>query len=166
MMKLTLMRTEKEDTGLPAPQIAAQINASQCSSNRHIPPSTVQRRLRESGLHGQIAARKPLQKGINKKKRLAWAKKHEQWKSVLWSYDKFEIFVSNLCVFVRRRVGERMISARVVPVVKHGGGGVVVWGCFAGDNVMIYLEFKAHSTSMATTAFSSSMPPCDGVGAI
>ena len=43
---------------------------------------------------------------------------------------------------MRRRVGERMISACVVPTGKNGGGGVIVWGCFAGDTV-IYLEFKA-----------------------
>uniref|UniRef100_A0A4W5LY38 E2F transcription factor 2 n=1 Tax=Hucho hucho TaxID=62062 RepID=A0A4W5LY38_9TELE len=75
---------------LPASEIAAQINASQSSSNRHISTSTVQRRLRESGLHGRIAAKKPLLKDTNKKKRLAWAKKDDQWtsdwwKSVLWS---------------------------------------------------------------------------------
>ena len=32
-----------------------------------------------------------------------------------------------------RQVGERMISAYVVPTMKHGGGGVMV--CFAGDTV-------------------------------
>ena len=57
------------------------------------------------GLHGRIAAKKPLLKDTNKK-RLAWAKKHkkltlDQWKSVLWSDEsKFEIFDSNHCVFV------------------------------------------------------------------
>ena len=28
-----------------------------------------------------------------------------------------------------------MISACVVPTVKHGGGGVMYWGFFAGDTV-------------------------------
>jgi hypothetical protein len=74
-------------------------------------------------------------------KRFAWAKKHEQWtvdqwKSVLWSDEyKLEIFGSKRCVFMRRREGEQMISACVVPTVKHGGGGVMVWGCFALDTV-------------------------------
>jgi hypothetical protein len=103
MMKLALTRTAtgKENLDLPllqriisleltASQIAGQINASQSSSNRHISTSTVQRRLCESDLHGQIAANKLLLNDTNKKKRLAWAKKHEQrtldrYKSVLWS---------------------------------------------------------------------------------
>ena len=90
----------------------------------------------------QIATTKePLLKDTNNKKRLAWAKKHEQWtldrgKSVPWSDEsKFEIFGSNCRVSVRCRVDERMISACVVPTVKHGGGGVMVCGCFAGDTV-------------------------------
>ena len=101
-----------------------------------ISTSTVQRTLCESGLHGQIAAKKPLLND-NNKKRLAWAKKHEQWtldrwKSVLWCDEsKCEMFSSNYNVFVR--VGERMTSACVVPNVKHGEGGVMVWECFAGD---------------------------------
>ena len=37
---------------------------------------------------------------------------------------------------VRRRVGEQMISACVARTVKQGGGGGVMgWGCFAGDTV-------------------------------
>ena len=91
MMKLALMRTAtgKEDPelpllqrisslDLPASEIAAQINASQSSSNRHISSSTVQRRPCDSGLHGRIAAKNPLLKVTNKKS-LALAKIHEQW---------------------------------------------------------------------------------------
>ena len=84
MMKLALIKTAtgKEDPELPllqktssleltAPQIADQINASQSSSNRLISTSTVQRRLCESSLHGQIAAKKPLLKDTNKTNKLA-----------------------------------------------------------------------------------------------
>ena len=105
-----------------------------------ISTSTVQRRLCESGLHGWITAKKPLLKDTNKK-RLAWVKKHEQctldwWESALWSDEsKFESFGSNHRVFVRCRVGERIISVCVNSTVKHGGGGVIVWGCFGGDTL-------------------------------
>ena len=113
MMKLSLTRTAtgKEDPEipllqrmssleLPASEITAQINALQSSSNRHISTSTVQRRQCKSGLHVQIAAKKPQLKDTNKKKTLAWAKKHEQCtldrrKSDLWfDESKFEIFGS------------------------------------------------------------------------
>ena len=123
LMKLVLMRTatgmedpelpllqRMSSIDLPASEIAAEINASRSSSNRHISTSTVQRIMCESGLHSQIAANKPLLKDTNKNKKLAWAKKHEQWtldpwKSVLWSDEsKSEIFGSNHCVFVRRKV--------------------------------------------------------------
>ncbi|KAL7830624.1 hypothetical protein SRHO_G00317510 [Serrasalmus rhombeus] len=95
-----------------------------------------------AGLHGKTAARKPLLRTGNKQKRLVWAEEHkewtlDQWKSVLWSDEsKFEIFGSNHRVFVRRRKGERMDSTCLVPTVKHGGGGgVMVWVCFASDTV-------------------------------
>ena len=97
MMKRILMRiaTGKEDPDLPllqrvssleltAPQIVAQINASQSSSNIHISTSTDLRRLRESRHHGQISAKNPHQQDTNKKKRLAWAMKHEQWTLDRW----------------------------------------------------------------------------------
>ncbi|MDQ9577982.1 hypothetical protein, partial [Serratia marcescens] len=89
----------------------AQINATQSSSSRHISTSTAQMRLRESGLYGQIAAKKPLLSS-NMQKRFVWAKKHkewtlDQWKSVLWSDEsKSVIFGSTRRVFVQRKKGE------------------------------------------------------------
>ena len=144
MTNLALMRTatEKEDPELPLLQRISSLVSSlrNCSPNKCFRVQVRDayqhqlfrgRRL-GSGLHGRIAAKKPLLNDANKKKRLAWAKKHEQWtldrwKSVLPSDEfKLKILGSIHRVFVRHRVGERMISACVVPTVKHGGGGVGV----------------------------------------
>lgn len=129
---------------LTAPEIAAEFNRDRL---RTVSVSTVQRRLREANLHGRIATRKPLLRRGNKQKRLHWAKSHKNWtvedfKKVLWSDEsKFEIFGNRRRVFVRRSADERMLPECLIPTVKHGGGSVLVWGCFSyagtGDLVKI-----------------------------
>ena len=146
-MKLALMRTApgREDQKLPAedtlmkvsrlrnhklttPQVRAHINASQSLGSRHILTSAVQRRLCESGLYGWIAPKKPWLRKNNRKRR-AWANKHkkwtlDQWKSVLVFHPPC------LC-----ETQKKWADACVVPTMKHGWGGVMVWGCFADDIV-------------------------------
>jgi hypothetical protein len=101
----------------------------------------VRRRLKDAGLHGRISTKKPLLRPQNRAKRLAWANKHknwtyDDWKNVLWTDEsKFEIFNTKRRVYVRRRTGERYLSACVTPTVKHGGGSVMVWGCFGAEKV-------------------------------
>ncbi|XP_018404427.1 PREDICTED: uncharacterized protein LOC108781054 [Cyphomyrmex costatus] len=70
-----------------APEIRVELNSIR---KTEISVTTVQRRLREYGLKGYIAAKKPLLRKQNKVKRLNWARKHnywttEQWSKVLWS---------------------------------------------------------------------------------
>ncbi|XP_073528959.1 uncharacterized protein [Phyllobates terribilis] len=93
-IRVTSLRNRR----LTAAQIRDQVNVTQSSSSRLISSTTVKRRLCAAGLHGKIAARKPLLRTGNKK-------------------------------------GEQMDSTCLVPTVKHGGGGVMVCGCFAGDTV-------------------------------
>ena len=134
LMKLALVRTatEKEDPELPllqrisslelpASEIAVQINASQSSSNRHISTSSVQRRTRESGLHGWIAAKKQ-----------AIDIRSVEICPLVWWVQIWDVWFQPPCLCETQ---SRMTSACVVPTVKHGGGGVMVWGCFAGDTV-------------------------------
>ena len=73
MMKLALMRTAtgKEDPEFIGVNCISDCSPNKSSSNRRISTSTLQRRLRESGIQDGIAAKKPQLKDTNNKKRLA-----------------------------------------------------------------------------------------------
>ena len=77
----------------------------------------------------------------NKKKRLQWAIDHqnwteEDWGKVLWTDEsKFELFGQRRRIYIRRTTKEKMIPECLVPTIKHGGGSVMVWGCFSSAGV-------------------------------
>lgn len=139
-----IITMSKRNRRLTAPQLRAELNKSR---EKEVSVSTVKLRLKEGELHGRIAVRKPLLRKQNRVKRLQWARLHqhwteEDWSKVLWSDEsKFEVFGSKRRIFVRRSKTEKMLPACVVPTVKHGGGSVMVWGCFSlagtGDLVKI-----------------------------
>ena len=85
--------------------------------------------------------KKPLLRPQNKRKRLEWTKKYqnwtfEEWSKVLWSDEsKFEVFDSKRRVFVWPSARERASDSCQVSKRKHGGGFLTVWGCFAFENV-------------------------------
>jgi transposase len=97
--------------------------------------SLIKRRLLNAGLYGRVCLRKPLLAPINKLKRLVWAVKHkdwtvDQWRKVLWSDEKkFELFNTKRREYCRRKKNEALRGDTVQRTVKHGGGGLMFWGC-------------------------------------
>jgi transposase len=111
---------------------------------------TVRRRLCEAGLMGRVAVKKPLLSKKNRKARIKFAQQHlhwttQKWNTVLWSDEsKFNVFGSDGRSYVRRPVGKRYHFKYQKPTVKHGGGNVMVWGCFSrsGTGPIIKIEGK------------------------
>lgn len=102
---------------------------------------TISRRIREHGLQSKFARKLPYISPKNKKARLEFAKKYLNkpisfWKRVLWTDEsKFEIFNQKRRVRVWRKSGEALQDRHLQPTVKHGGGNIMVWGCFAWAGV-------------------------------
>lgn len=103
--------------------------------------STTKRRLADAKLYGRRPAKKPLISKKNRMARLHFAKTHQHWTSkewskVLWSDEsKFLLFGSDGIKYVRRPDGQRFNPRYQLPTVKHGGGSLMVWGCFSRDGI-------------------------------
>ena len=127
-IKLSSLRDRKATSA----QIQDLLNKER---NNPVSKSTVKRRLLCNGLRGRVAVPKPLLRRGNRVKRLRWAEKYQHfteddWKKVLFTDEsKFEIYGGN------RRAGETMIPQSIRPTVRHGGGNIQVWGCFAYSGV-------------------------------
>lgn len=111
--------------------------------NPHVSISvrTIRRRLSEGKLHARRPAKKPFISKKNRRSRLDFATEHlnwtyDQWKQVLWSDEsKFNMFGSDGMKWVRRPNNERYNPKYTTPTIKHGGGNVLVWGCFSGHGM-------------------------------
>ncbi|CAK9827487.1 Transposable element Tc1 transposase [Anthophora retusa] len=128
----------KRNRRMTAPEITHELNRSR---EDPIGVTTVKRRLLEGALRGCVAIKKPFLKPQNKTKQLWWANEHanwtiSDWERVLWTDEsKFEVFGNKRRVSVRRKPNEKLLSQCVIPTVKHGGGSVMLWGCFGTNKV-------------------------------
>ncbi len=93
------------------------------------------------GLFGRVARKKPYINKVNRVKRLKYAKEmlekpFDFWDTVVWSDEsKFNLFGSDGKIMVWRSRDEEFDPKCTVPTVKHGGGSVMVWGCFTKKGV-------------------------------
>ena len=111
--------------------------------------ATIRRALNKQGLHGQTPRRTPLLTTRNIKSRLEYARRNldkttEVWMTVLLTDEtKLELFGHMDQRYVWRAKGQAYDQKNTIPTVKHGGGSLMIWGCFSAAGTSILIVYLA-----------------------
>ena len=100
--------------------------------------TTISAAFHQSSLFGRVARQKPLLSKRYMASHLEFAKRHlkdsqnSEGNKSLWSDEtKIELFGVNARHHVWRKPGTAHHQANTILTAKHGGGSIMLWGCFS-----------------------------------
>ncbi len=109
------------------------------TTERIVSLKTVARTLHSADFEGYSPRKIPLLKPRHLKARLIFAERHlehdnDYWKSILWwDETKIELFDYMDSHYVMRKASESFNHKNTLSTVKHGGGSIILWGCFSAS---------------------------------
>lgn len=123
------------DKAIKTPKNAAK------SIGKDVSSWTARRALKIIGLVASVKKKKPALSDRNVKRRLHFCKTHknwtvDDWKRVIWSDEtKVNRYQSDGKEYYWHRPHDRIQKHHVKETMKHGGGSIMVWGCFTWWNI-------------------------------
>lgn len=130
-----LVQELSRDPAVTSDQLQRQL----AQAGTHVHVATVKRALHRQGYSGRVARRKPLLSKKHRAARLQFARQQLQkpenyWQRVLWTDEtKIELFGHNSNRYVWRKPNAAFDDKNLRPTIKHGGGSIMLWGCFAAS---------------------------------
>ena len=129
-----LVQTTRKNRKITLKEIHEQLDID-------ISKRTIQRKLLQRGIRSRSAVRKPFISKVNAMKRRMWCHGRrgwslKDWKRVIWSDEcKIELWQRSRDRRIRRTSLECFSQDCIAPTMKHGGGSLMVWGCFRWDKL-------------------------------
>ena len=167
--KRLIKRQILTERSISAGSICANLNI------RHslvVSSQSVRNAIHEFGFKGRVPRKKPYVSLVNKRKRLAYAKKHkdkplEYWKKVLFTDESlFSISSGRSKSHVYRKPEEEYHESCLQPTFKSGSANLMIWGCMSMNGVgkVIFCEESINSSYYQTILGANLGPSKDLLG--
>lgn len=122
----------------------------QDATNMTLSVSTLRANLKSAGLKSAPKVKRAFLSPRHRRERLNFAYSHlhwtvDDWKRVVWSDEsKINRFGSDGRKWVWKKPGECINDRLVDKRIKHGGGSIMVWGCFGweGTGILVKIDGK------------------------